>query len=184
MGANTEEIWNNMSQSLIAYIHKRVSNVHDAEDILQTVFTKIHVNIDTVKDEKKLYSWIYRITKNAIIDHYRENNDHVELDKIEQLLETENESQDLNGDIVLCLKSMINCLPDKYREAVLLSELGGITQKELSEKLGLSVSGAKSRVQRARQLLKTMMIDCCKLQMDCYGNVIDYERNQKSCKFC
>lgn len=184
MDITTEDIWLNMNQSLKAFILKRVRNVHDADDILQTVFAKIHANINGIKDESKLYAWVYRITKNSVTDYYRTQNDHMELHKIEQELEAETECQDLNDEIIICLKSMINCLPDIYREALLLSELGNLTQKELAEKLGISVSGAKSRVQRARRKLKIMLTDCCKLYVDRYGNIIDYEHKHEHCRFC
>jgi len=79
---------------------------------------------------------------------------------------------------------MINVLPEKYREAILLTEFGNYTQKELSEKMGLSLSGAKSRIQRARNQLKEMLIGCCQIDFDHFGNVVDYKHKTEDCKFC
>ena len=90
-------------------------------------------------------------------------------------------------DIHACLKPMIRSLPDGYREAVAISGVEGATQRELAEKLGLSLSGAKSRVQRGRMMLREMMLGCCNFEFDGRGNVIDYERKancDNQCQGC
>ncbi len=89
-----------------------------------------------------------------------------------------------NEEIVSCLKAMINHLPEKYKQAIILTEFQNLTQKELSERMGLSLSGAKSRVQRARSMLKETLLGCCHLEFDRLGNIIDYTHKTKDCKFC
>ena len=79
---------------------------------------------------------------------------------------------------------MIQLLPENYREAVILSELKGLTQKEVAQVQGTSLSGAKSRVQRGRALLKEMLADCCRLEFDHSGRLCDYERKGKACDAC
>lgn len=80
---------------------------------------------------------------------------------------------------------MIDNLPEPYREAVVLTELEGLTQKELAGRLGISLSGAKSRVQRGRQQLKEMLFDCCRFEFDRRGGVVDCEPRSKSdCPEC
>ena len=80
---------------------------------------------------------------------------------------------------------MIDALPEPYREAIILTELEGLTQKELGERLGISLSGAKSRVQRGREQLKQALVDCCKFEFDRRGRVIDCEpRSPGSCEEC
>ena len=73
---------------------------------------------------------------------------------------------------------MIEELPSIYKEAILLTEYEGLTQKQLAEKLNISLTGAKSRVQRAKKMLKNMLLQCCHFEYDKYGTVIDY------CKVC
>ena len=80
------------------------------------------------------------------------------------------------------LMNMIKQLPPKYSEALLLTDYEGLTQKELSEKLGISLSGAKSRVQRARKLLKEMYMKCCHIEFDRNGTIVDVY--PKSCSKC
>lgn len=76
-----------------------------------------------------------------------------------------------NDEIAQCLKAMINYLPEKYKQAIKLTEFQNLTQRELGERMGLSVSGAKSRVQRARLKLKEMLYPPNR-----YGNVMGIPR--------
>jgi RNA polymerase sigma-70 factor (ECF subfamily) len=74
-----------------------------------------------------------------------------------------------------------NAIADYYREALILTEYKGLNQRELAERLGLSFSGAKSRVQREREKLKTMLLDCCHFEFDRLGKIIDYQPNCACC---
>ena len=178
-------IWEEFSIPLRSFIRQRVSNEQDAEDILQEVFLKIHKGIDGLKENNKIHPWIYRITRNAITDYYRKYGKPViSLEFLEDMMVESEEDFSSNGEIAECLKSMINSLPDKYKEAILLTEFQSLTQKELSIKLGLSISGAKSRVQRARKMLKEMLLGCCRLEFDRLGNIIDYKHKSSECKYC
>lgn len=176
-------IWEDLSDNLKKYIFKRVGNSHDAEDILQEVFLKIYSNIGEIKDNTKIYAWVYKIARNTIVDYYRTRK------QVEQLPEIPDENINLNksepyGELITCLKPMIDRLPEKYKQAILLAELGELTQKELAVKLGLSVSGAKSRVQRGRAFLKKMFLECCQFQFDSCGNIINYKHKKNDCKYC
>ena len=72
--------------------------------------------------------------------------------------------------------AMLPSIPEKYRAAVELAEVEGLTQQQVGQRLGLSLSGAKSRVQRGRKILRNMLLGCCHLEFDRRGNVVDYER--------
>jgi hypothetical protein len=73
-------------------------------------------------------------------------------------------------ELLPCVAAMMDALPDAYREALRLTEYEGLSQKELSERLGISFSGAKSRVQRARAKLKQELLACCHFQFDQAGS--------------
>lgn len=75
-------------------------------------------------------------------------------------------------------------LPESHKQAIILTEFKNIPQKDLGERIGLSVSGAKSRVQRAREKLKKMLLDCCQFELDHMGNIIEYRHKTDKCKFC
>lgn len=178
-------IWDEFSGPLRRYIIKRVASAEDAEDILQEVFLKIHNNLKNLEDEKKIHAWIYTITRNTITDYYRKNSRMPELIELDEKI-SENRSLELtaNLEIAACLQGMIKVLPEKYQEVILLSEFEKLSHKEIGEKLGISVSGVKSRVQRGRKMLEEMLLGCCQLEFDSLGHVIDYEHKEKNCKFC
>ena len=77
-------------------------------------------------------------------------------------------------ELARCLLPLMNRLPPAYRRAVTLAELEGLTQREVASSLGLSLSGAKSRVQRGRQMLAESLQDCCRVEFDRRGGIADY----------
>ena len=182
---NYEGVWEEFSDRLRRFILWRVQNEHDAEDILQDVFYKIHKNVDNLKDWDKLESWIYQITRNTIVDYYR-----LRSKAIVGTLEIPGDvgeatiTEDTSKNIAECIKPMIDDLPEKYKQAIILTEYEELTQKEMAEKLGLSLSGAKSRVQRARGSLKEMLLVCCHFEFDRFGHAIDYQPKEKTCRYC
>ena len=87
----TEDIWNEYHDKLSAFLRGRVAD-DMVEDILQDVFVKIHSRIDSLKESTKLESWLYQITRNAVIDYYRSKRPTVDLpDWIEQAQANEDE---------------------------------------------------------------------------------------------
>lgn len=184
MKVDINEIWFEFGLPLKRFIMKRVSNSQDAEDILQEIYIKIHKNSDTIMNDTKVNAWLYRITRNTIIDYYRKK-ESIKLVELPNDLESENDMDlSYNSEIAGCLKKMVNSLPEKYREAVILTEFHNLTQKELSEKTGLTLSGAKSRVQRGRKMLKGMLLGCCNLEFDRIGNIIDFKHKSSKCRYC
>ena len=183
MTKRVEKIWLEYHARLLGFIRSRVNNEAVAEDILQNVFVRIHTGIDRLKQENSLGSWLYQITRNTIIDYYRSHKSMEELP--ESLVAPDLESTEkARQDIESCLEPMIQNLPDKYRQALVLSEIENLPQKAVAEIQGLSLSGAKSRIQRGRALLKEMMLDCCYFEFDQLGNLVDYEVKSDSCDRC
>lgn len=178
-------LWDEFNTPLKNYIKKRIPNEIEADDLLQEVFMKICRNIGSLTDDSKIKAWVYRITRNTITDYYRKNDKMVHLTELSDALAYEHETeQSFNSEISACLKTMINKLPEKYKQAMIMTEFQNLTQKDLSQKTGISVSGAKSRVQRSREKLKEMLLDCCHLEFDRWGNVIDYQHKSKNCSYC
>jgi RNA polymerase sigma-70 factor (ECF subfamily) len=179
MNSKTEKIWKEFQTKLRQFILKRVSDKDVAEDILQEVFIKIHSHIQTLKDESKLQNWIYQITRNSIIDYYRSRKN---MTKVSEILMVSESSFDNDfNELTNCVSVLIDYLPKAYRQALILTVYQGLTQKDAGEKLGISLSGAKSRVQRARRKLKNMLLECCHNQLQQVGITIDY---QSECNYC
>ena len=179
---STENIWHEYHLQTAAFIRSKVSE--DAvDDILQDVFMKIHTRIDSLKEDTKLESWLYQITRNTIIDHYRSKKTMDELpDWVEQLQPEEEES--IRRELSSCLEPMVRELPDKYRNAIQMSEIENKTQKEVAKQESISLSGAKSRVQRGRALLKSMLYECCQFEINNKDQLVSYEKKTKDCKYC
>lgn len=168
-----ESVWDQFSDRLRSFIRARVPDEETAEDILQEVFLRIHAKIGTLQDLGKLESWLYQITRNVIIDYYRSRR------PTEQLPETLGSSEEVYEEALVTrlasdVREMVEALPEPYREALVLTSYEGLSQKELAKRLGLSYSGAKSRVQRARERVKDMLMTCCHFEFDRRGTVIDY----------
>ena len=180
----SESVWQEYQARLRAFIKGRVADASAADDILQEVFLKMHAGLASLRDESKLRSWLYRIARNAIVDHYRARTPTVALP--EWLTHPEADPGDqVPQELSACLQPMIQLLPETYREAVILSELQGLTQKEVGRRQGLSLPGAKSRIQRGRALLREMLTDCCRFEFDRRGRVCAYEQKEgKSCGAC
>lgn len=183
---NIESIWKAYHDQLLRFILKRVSDKATAEDILQNVFIKILSNIDSLKDSTKMKSWLFQITRNAIIDHYRQSN---ASGNIPLLFQEEND--ELNGNVTeevgKWISPFISSLPEKYKEALILSELNGMSQKEMATHLGISYVAARARVQRGRKMLKEKLTQCCIFHTDKYGNIMDYrakKNDDDNCNSC
>jgi len=179
----TEVLYKKFSKKLKLFIGKRVSNPIEIDDILHEVFIKIHNNIGTLKNSEKLESWIYQICRNTIIDYYRlKKAETVDIDSEEEKIQGISKSDAIlkfieenpHKKIAEGLKEFIDQLPSIYKEAITLTEYQGLTQRQMAEKLGISLSNAKSRVQRGRKMLKELLMQCCHFDFDKYGTIIDY----------
>jgi RNA polymerase sigma-70 factor (ECF subfamily) len=179
MSADLTRIWSDFHKELKRYIANVVKSQADADDILQEVFIKIISNSDKVKQAKNLRQYIYGMVRNAIGDYFR-NKKHLIAEAEISTAETEEDVQSLNATIAnCCIKPFVNQLPEKYRIALLMTEFQDVSQKDLAEKLNITYSGAKSRVQRGKEKLKEMILNCCAYQSDVYGNLLEGER--KNC---
>jgi len=174
MSAITETLYHQFHQELERFVLSKVKDKAIAKDVLQDVFIKIHLHLHTIKDSSKLKAWIYQLTRNTITDYYRKHKSTIDEEEIPtDIADTDaNSEQELES----CVTPFISQLPPKYREALILTDIKGISQTELAAQLNISYSAAKSRVQRARQQLKTLFTDCCRIHTDRYGNVLSYEK--------
>jgi RNA polymerase sigma-70 factor (ECF subfamily) len=180
-----ERLWDEFNAPLKTFIKHRINNDQDVDDIVQIIFMKINENIDHLVKTDKLQAWIYSIARNTIYDFYRAQKHDLYIDNLaEDLFCSTQEEALLNGEIAQCLKSMIQYLPEKYQQAMILTEYQNLTQRELAIQMGISISGAKSRVQRARTMLKEMILNCCIIEQDHRGNIIDYKQKNKNCEHC
>jgi RNA polymerase sigma-70 factor (ECF subfamily) len=180
VNAALETIWNDVASKLRGYVRTRVRDHATAEDILQDVFLKAHTRIGQLQSPEKLEGWLFLIARNAVIDHYRKSKSVEQLPS--DLAATSDEPEfECAEELRAAFRGMIEQLPAPYGEALVLTEFKGLTQKELAEHLGISLSGAKSRVQRGREKLKEALLDCCQLEFDRRGQIIECTPKAEDC---
>jgi len=178
MTPTVESIWENLASQLRNFIRARVRDHSAAEDILQEVFVKIHRKLSTLRAGERVEAWVWRVTRNAITDHFRRTRPN---EPLPSNLTSDSEGEFEGPDLSPCVRRFVAELPPTYRDALVLTEWQGLTREQMAKQLGLSISGAKSRVQRARIQLKELLLDCCRFELDRRGNVLEMQPRQKRC---
>ena len=172
-------IWLQVHEPLSRYVMGQTRDRQATQDILQNIFLRMQAGLSHLQDQDKMMPWLYRIARHAIADYYRaEKRAGTLTSKMAFAGQEEpadgSQSENLTQEFAQCIPAMLEVLPEKYREALYLTEIKGFSQKELADHLGISYSGAKSRVQRGREKLREVLLDCCYIHTDVYGNIIDY----------
>ena len=176
--ATTEQVWREFGTQLQAFVRRRIADPDRADDVLGEIMLRIHRNLDRVDDHDHLTRWVYRITRNAIIDEYRraerERARRGDLPDDAPAVGVEDESKSVFRELAACMRPLLDRLPAEQRRALELSDLDGLTQRDAAQREGLSVSGMKSRVQRGRRRLAELLGRCCELNLDARGVPMEY----------
>ena len=181
MQQRVSTIWDRLYQELLNFVLKKVRDRPTAEDIVQDVFVKVHTKSNQLKESDKIIAWIYRITRNAVADHFRRNAKQV----TPVGMDWDSSYHEFNECVAHCLGVLLGRLPAEYRLPLELAELEGLAQYDVAVRLGISYSGARSRVQRARRMLKEKLDELYMIKTDSYGNVISCEdRSPCCCRKC
>ena len=180
------ELWQELHRNLRAFIRRRVRNEADVDDLVQRVLLQIVGGLGSLREVERLHAWIYRVARNAIADHYRSpavRREHASGNIIELAsandstvsIPIEEDGRAAFHELATCLLPMIRQLPPPYQDAIRMADLDGLTQVEASRRAGVSVSGMKSRVQRARLQLRAIVEECCRVDLDTRGSITTFE---------
>ncbi|WP_341836123.1 sigma-70 family RNA polymerase sigma factor [Chitinophaga pollutisoli] len=149
---------------------------HDAccEDILQDVYLKALERLPQLEKADNITSYMLRMADNAVVDYFRKKGKaSAEVAVVEDTPAPADQPNDLVSQLsVSFVGQMIDTLPPIYRDALVRTEIEGISQKQLAEELGISYSGLKSRVQRGKEMLRAAILACCDFSFDRYGNIV------------
>lgn len=172
--ATQRHSWETVAGKLRPFIARRVAAPADADDVLQEVLIRVHRGLAGLRDDDRVGAWMFRIARNAIVDHLRTRPAAVPTDREDLLTD---EADIVDGEqattaLANALAFFVAELPSPYREAITLTELEGRTQREAAEMLGIGLSAMKSRVQRGRDKLRAMLESCCEIALDARGHVI------------
>ena len=171
--------WQVLGQRLGAYLGRRLP-AQDVDDVLQDVLLRIHRNVRYLSDDSRFGPWVYSVARNAVIDRLRKTHPvsaDIDLDAVTAPADGDDEHA-----LIGCVTPFVARLPEAYRHAITLVELQGLSQADAAAIVGISLSGMKSRVQRARRMLRKMFEECCSLKFDARGRVTEAEpHGQETC---
>jgi len=185
--ATDRAAWTDFESRLRAYVRKRVDPAA-ADDVFGDVMLRLVQHRADLEAAEKPVAWMLHVAANAIADHYRRRE--VEQRKLAEM-QTESElaagqsaesHATASTELARCLVPLIHGLPAPYDEALLLTEIEGVAQNVAAQRVGLSHSGMKARVQRGRVKLKEALLRCCDVEVNRNGAVLDYQRREPRAK--
>jgi len=184
--AAADVLWTDLHARLRGFVGRRIGDPHAADDVAQEVLLRLRRSMGELRVEDRLDAFAYRIARNAIIDHYRSRasarETPAEPDDLAIHIDANGkDDHDPDGDgprqeLARCLAPLIRQLPDPYREALTLTDLGKLSQVKAAEVVGLSVPGMKARVQRARTQVHELLTGCCAVALDDSRHITDVRR--------
>ena len=179
---DTHQIWQQFHDELRSFIRSRVRHDADADEILQKVFLNIHRSLSNSGPPNKLRGWVYQIARNAITDSLRSRKAGASSGSAAHDMRTVPDDEPDSAlaaerSLAACLRPLLQTLPPLYSEALIWTELDGLSQQEAASRAGLSLSGMKSRIQRGRQSLREAMRACCQVEFDQANRAVDYQVN-------
>ncbi len=147
----------NYGKRLFGFIRSRVNNIKDAEDILQDVWFQLS-NLMDIEPIEQLGSWLFRVSRNKIVDKYRKNNPELledlayEDDDGELIFPDALVSDGINPETELentyfreAFFSALNEIPEKQKQAFVWNELEDMTLQEIADTTGENIKTIISR---------------------------------------
>lgn len=179
-------LWREFAPPLRRFLARRVPPGVDAEDLVQEVFLRVIRHAGTLRSTDRPEAWLFQIARNALRDALRARmrrdgrNDALESDDDLPAEPDAAAERAAEAELAPCLTSMVVRLPEPYRTAIRLTTLDGVSQADAARQLGISHSGMKSRVQRGRDRLRDMLVECCAIALDARGGVSDFHTRTPS----
>jgi len=173
------DAWGKHEAELRGFLTRQSGNPALAEDILQETFLRAVAEGAKFCSLENPRAWLFRVARNQFIDQTRK-------------AETKNSHNDIPDDfpddvteipvirtLDACLPKVLTTMDAEDREAIERCDLEGMLQAQFANEKGLTLAGAKSRVQRARKRLKSKLVEICKVNFDETGNVCCFTSKDK-----
>lgn len=188
----TDALWHQFKDQLRRFLRARLPSDADADDVLHDVFLRLYDSADRLDEVTHVQGWIYTLARRAVADVYRAKSRHPTdpVDPSDDVLEAVDDAppsaplspyggeHDVHEEVLSWLRPMIDALPEMYAVPLHMADVEGKTQQEVADTLGLSLSGAKSRVQRARKRLGEQLRRCCEVEFGPEGRAVAFRRRQ------
>lgn len=176
-------VWFQYQKPIEAFLHSKVRNSADVEDLMQEVWLKAYQNLATVQEVENVKAWLFQMAHRTVIDFYRKRaRDERNRQLPAEELWYQSAEPELEQELIQCLSPLIQALPEESAHLLEVVDLHGMNQKELALKQGISYSTLKSRVQRSRMALKGMFESCCDLSFDNRGALVECDAKSVSCQ--
>lgn len=166
-----KDAWIQHAAELRGWAARRLDNPATTEDFLQDLFLKALQQGERFCAVKNARAWLFEVARNALADRLRVKRETVELPDD---LVTPQKDIDTVEQLTGCLPRVLSELAEDDRDAINLCDLQGMAQADFAKLKGLSLSGAKSRLQRARERLRAQMTSACQVKLDHSGGVEDF----------
>jgi len=150
------------------YLQKTGNNVPDANDMMQETFIRIFLNLHKFDSEYTFRQWIYTIARNIFIDHTRRKKDFIvslegpenyrtELNPPSENLTPEQEM--INNQTQFKIDSLLETMPEKYKEMIRLRFINEYSYEEISVKLSIPIGTVKTQIHRAREIFYRLICE-------------------------
>ncbi len=159
-----------------------LKNRHDALDVVQEGFVKVHKHLDSFEGTSSFYTWLYRIVMNLAIDSLRrrktsrpvEYDDAIRRDSdgvseeaiLARMLDSNPRKAAIRRELIAKIDGALSELPDYHREVILLREVDGMSYEEMAEVLGVPKGTIMSRLFHARKKMQAALADYVDGDMD------------------
>jgi RNA polymerase sigma-70 factor, ECF subfamily len=181
-GTVAESAWIEFHARLRAFVARRIDNRADVDDIVQLAFLKLHRGLGEIRSGERIHAWLYSTARRAIADYYRSRSRQLETPsggvlELDALAGTGTlGDSDGRQEVARCLAPVLGRLGAVDQEAILLTELQGLRLLDAAQRVGVSLPGMKSRVQRARRRLREAILACCHVALDGRGGPMRCEQ--------
>lgn len=176
----TKTVWDLYAQDIRHFILSMVKDVVIADDLLQETFIKIHMKLDRLKDDRKVKAWVFSIARYTVMDYFRQHDLSCPMDE-NNVIEEPAHSDHTRED---CFHGILKTLPQKYRDPLVLADIQGFKQAQISEQLNLPLPTVKSQIQRARKLVAQGFVACCDFKINGDGHLVGELKEKENCKVC
>ena len=164
-----QRAWRLHKEEVRRFLAHRCGCAAEADDLLQEVFLRVVVQGAAFCRVENSRAWLLQVARNLLIDRLRLAKEQVPLpDDLIADGAPETAPVDLLSH---CLPRVLSELSAEDREAIVLCDIQGVTQKDFAGRLGLSLPAAKSRVQRARVRLRAQLSEACRVKFDEQGKI-------------
>ena len=127
-----DTIWGEVGVSIERFVRRRISDPHQADDVVAEVMLRIHQNLGTLDDQERVTAWVFRITRNAITDHYRRNGRRREVlaAEIEPVADPSadawlDDQEATLSELAACIRPLVDALPVRLSQGARTHRLRG-----------------------------------------------------------